>query len=170
MADGFEIRALSADDSIEELTGLLHRGYAELGAMGFRYKAVDQTPIVTRERISRGECYVGLLDGAVVGTALLIPPGGHLPPCEWYERPDVAVLSQFAIEPRFQRRGFGSRLIDRLEARALERGAAELAIDTSEGATHLIALYERRGYRHVGLAQWPHTNYRSVVLSKRLSS
>lgn len=76
-----ELRALRRDDSIEALTALLHRGYAQLGALGFRYKAVDQSPDVTRERIS---------------------------------------------------------------------------------------LYQRRGYRHVGFAQWSHTNYRSIVLSKTL--
>jgi hypothetical protein len=30
------------NDSFEELTGLLHRAYASLGAMGFNYTAVDQ--------------------------------------------------------------------------------------------------------------------------------
>jgi len=78
------------------------------------------------------------------------------------------VLSQFAVEPQLQRRGWGSLLIRHLEARAAQLGAAELSIDTSEGAKHLIALYERRGYRHVGFAQWTHTNFRSVLLSKRL--
>ena len=170
MSEGaFEIRALREEDAIQDLTALLHRGYAELGALGFRYRAVDQTPDITAERISRGECYVALYGGALVGTALLIPPRGHLPPCDWYDRPDVAVLSQFAIEPSLQRRGWGSKMIQHLESRALELGAAELSIDTAEGAAHLIALYRRRGYRDVGFAQWPHTNYRSILLSKRLA-
>ena len=30
--------------------------------------------------------------------------------------------------------------------------------------------YEKRGYRHVGQAQWGHANYRSVLLSKSLGS
>jgi hypothetical protein len=57
----------------------------------------------------------------------------------------------------------------RLEERAAELGAAELSIDTAEGATQLVSLYERRGYRHVGTARWPQANYRSVLLSKRLA-
>lgn len=164
-----EIRALDDErDSLEALTELLHAAYAELKTLGFRYKAVDQSVDVTRDRIARGECYVALQNGVLVGTAMLNLPGRHYPGSDWYQRPDVAVLSQFAVEPRLQRRGWGSKLILHLEARARELGDAELAIDTAEGATHLIALYERRGYRHVGFAQWPHTNYRSVVLSKRL--
>ena len=37
-------------------------------------------------------------------------------------------------------------------------------------ASHLIRFYDRRGYRHIGHAQWAHANYRSVLLSKSLST
>jgi len=43
-----------------------------------------------------------------------------------------------------------------------------VAVDTAEGAAHLITFYRARGYRQVAYAQWDHTNYRSVILSKRL--
>jgi GNAT superfamily N-acetyltransferase len=167
--DDIQISALDEHDSLEALTALLHRAYAELGAMGFRYKAVDQGVEITRARISNGECYVAVYGGELVGTAVLLPPSWRPAHCEWYRRPEVAVLSQFAVEPQLQRRGLGSRLISHLEARAAELGAEELTINTAEGATHLVGLYERRGYRHIGHAQWEHTNFRSVLLSKRLA-
>ena len=47
-------------------------------------------------------------------------------------------------------------------------GAAELALDTAEPARHLIDWYTRLGYRFIEYAQWDVTNYRSVVMSKRL--
>jgi GNAT superfamily N-acetyltransferase len=166
--DDIQIRLLDQRDSLDALTLLLHRAYGELGAMGFRYKAVDQSVSVTRNRIANGECYVAVQDQEVVGTAVLLPPTWEPTYCDWYARPDVAVLSQFAVEPRLQRRGLGSTLIGHLETRAAELGAAELSIDTAEGATHLVGLYQRRGYRQVGVAQWEHANYRSVLLSKRL--
>jgi GNAT superfamily N-acetyltransferase len=167
--DEVEIRRLAASDSLQALTELLHRGYAELGARGWRYKAVDQSVEVTRQRVARGECYVLVHQGALAGTALLIPPEQPASHHEWYDRRDVACLSQLAIEPRFQRRWWGSRLMSHLEARAVELRAAEIAIDTSEEATHLVELYRRRGYRHIAHAQWSHTNYRSVIMSKRLT-
>lgn len=163
-----EIRLLETNDSLQGLTELLHRGYAELGARGWRYKAVDQSVEVTRQRVARGECYVLLHERVLRGTALLIPPTAPASHHEWYDRRDVACLSQLAIEPAFQRRGWGSRLMSHLETRAAELGAAEIAIDTSEEATHLVELYRRRGYRHITHAQWSHTNYRSVIMSKRL--
>jgi hypothetical protein len=100
--DELEIRLLRDEDSREELTELLHRAYAELGSLGFRYRAVDQDVAMTRKRLLRGECYVAVHASVIVGT--------------------------------------------------------------------LVELYLRRGYRRVGMEQWEHTNYRSVLLSKRLSA
>ena len=90
---------------------------------------------------------------------------GH---CEWYALPGVARFGQFGVLPECQGLGVGSRLLDRIESRALELGAVELACDTAEGATHLIEMYSRRAYRLVGHADWEETNYRSVILSKGL--
>lgn len=138
--------------------------------MGFRYKAVDQSVDITRSRIAKGECYVALQAERVVATALLVPPGARADYCEWYDTPGVAVLSQFAVEPSLQRRGLGSLLMSHVEARALALGAHEISVATSEGALHLIEIYRRRGYRHIGFAQWSHTNFRSVLLSKQLGA
>jgi hypothetical protein len=44
-----------------------------------------------------------------------------------------------------------------------------MGLDTAAPAAHLIAWYERNGYRRVGRADWrPDVNYESVILSRRL--
>ena len=43
-----------------------------------------------------------------------------------------------------------------------------VTLDTAEGAEHLIRTYEKRGYRFIEYVQWEVTNYRSVVMSKKL--
>jgi ribosomal protein S18 acetylase RimI-like enzyme len=163
-----QIRAFSEGDSYEALTELLHRAYAALSQLGFRYLATHQDVDTTRRRCSKGECYLALVAERVVGTILVSPPALSAPHCAWYDQPHVAVLSQLAVDPPFQRHGFGARLLDFGEQRAAELGAAEVSVDTATGALHLIRLYAARGYRQVGEAQWEHTNYRSVLLSKRL--
>lgn len=40
------------------ITALLHSSYQELADMGFRYLATYQSPDVTLDRISGGECYI----------------------------------------------------------------------------------------------------------------
>ena len=168
-ADTREIRLIHEADSREALTQLLHRAYASLAALGLRYRATHQDVATTQRRIAQGECYV-LSDGTrVVGTVLLIPPSARSTHCAWYDRLDVAVISQFAVEPELQRQGLGRRLLDFAERRALDLGALEVAVDTAEPAVHLVELYQARGYRFVCHAQWDHTNFRSVVLSKRLT-
>ena len=75
---------------------------------------------------------------------------------------------QFAVDPQIQGRGIGLRLLRDVERRAIASGAHEVALDTAEPARHLVDWYTGLGYRFVEHAQWSHTNYRSVILSKRL--
>jgi GNAT superfamily N-acetyltransferase len=106
-------------------------------------------------------------DGAVVGIITLAEAQAtHGSP--FYDRPDVASFGQFAVLPALQRQGIGSRLMDIVEARAREKGVIELALDTSEHAQALIAMYTKRGYRFIEYSKWDIVNYRSVILSKSL--
>lgn len=166
--DGLQIRPLEPGDTIDELTDLLHRAYAPLAEAGFRFLATHQDAQTTTRRSADGECHVAVLDGRIVGTITFCEAArtGGSP---WYDRADVASFQQFGVEPTLGRRGIGSALMDLVERRARETGAAEIACDTAEGATHLVEMYERRGFRVVEQIDWrPVTNYRSVVLSKSL--
>lgn len=163
------IRLVNDSDSFDALTDLLHRAYAPLAAQGFRYLATHQDVDTTRRRAARGECYVMVEEAQIVGTIVLISVSGRHPYCAWYDRPEVAVLSQFAIEPQLQGRGRGGALMQFAEQRAQQLGAREVAVDTAEHAVHLLRFYDKRGYREVAREQWEHTNYRSIVLSKALS-
>ena len=168
-ANELHIRRLAASDSLAELTRLLHRAYATLAAKGFNYTAVDQNESATRRQIESRECYVGFIAGRMIASLLL---GSAVPEqlaCEWYRRQGIGIIGRFAVEPTLQGQGIGSQMLSFAERRAQSLGALETAVDTAEGAQHLIQLYEKRGYRHVGHVQWEGKNYRSVVLSKTLT-
>jgi len=169
-AGELRIRRLEAGDSLAELTALLHRAYATLGAMGFNYTAVDQNVATTRERIGSGECYLAFIGQRTVGTLLLGPVAEIQLSCEWYCRPGVWTIGRFGVDPDLRGQGIGSELLAFAERRAESLGAAEAALDTAEGAEHLLEFYGKRGYRRVGHVQWEGKNYRSVVLSKALST
>ena len=162
-----EIRLIEETDCLKALTNLIHRAYRPLAEMGLRYWSTHQTVEDTRQRISLGDCYVATEDEQIVGTIVLRRPDTHAQH-PWYERPEVTSFNQFAVDPEYQGRGVGAKLLDWVEQRARELGMEELACDTAEGAQHLIEMYQRRGYREVGKADWEGTNYVSVVLSKRL--
>ena len=159
------VRPWDASDDLSELTKLLHRAYAPLAAANMRYVATHQTDKTTLHRIGKGTCFVAEEDGVILGTVCYYRTGkGH----PHYEQPHVAQFSQFAVEPDAQGRGIGKLLLERVAQSARDDGATELALDTSEHAEHLIALYKKWGYRVVGEADWDATNYKSVILSKAL--
>ncbi len=164
-----EIRRYTSDDDVPALTALLHRAYAQLAQMGWKFKAVDQTDDVTRQRMATGECYVAVAEGVLVGTVLYIPPQ-RTRGTPWLDRSDVAGLHQLGVEPCLQGSGLGTRLMEYAEARAAACGAKEIALDTAEPAAHLRKWYASRGYRPIEFAQWAHTNYRSIVMSKALDA
>ena len=163
-----EIRQLDKNDSLEDLTSLIRRAYRQLADLGFLYWGTHQTVEDTQKRIASGECYVAVHAGKIIGTIKLTPPEKTFTH-PWYERPDVATFHQFAIDPDYQKQGFGSTLLEFIEKRAVELGVAELACDTAEGATHLINIYLKRGYRQIGTADWDMTNYKSIILSKTIA-
>ena len=162
------IRRLSPNDSLVELTALLHRAYKRLLDMGLHYTATVQTEEVTRRRVSTGETWVAAVGSRVVATVTLRITAPE-DDAAWYRRSEVANFQQFAVEPELQGCGVGGLLMGVIEERARQLGASELACDTAENAAHLIAYYARRSYREVGIEDWrPKVNYRSVILSKQL--
>ena len=161
------IRKIQSNDSLLEITALLHRAYARLGAMGLNYTAVDQTAEITAKRIAQGHCYVAELDGELVGTIVVTPTYAENP-CQYFTRAGVASVHQFAVDPATQGQGIGRELLRACESWALESGFQELAMDTAEPAKHLVKLYTNLGYQQVDHVQWPGKVYRSVVLSKIL--
>lgn len=167
LPDGFEFRPLTENDSFEELTALLHLGYKRLADMGLRFVATNQDVATTRKRAGEGACWVGTLDGRLVATVTLYD-AKRASGCAWYDRPEVASFGQFTVHPDLQGTGVGSRMMELVEGLARDGGAQELALDTAEPAQHLIRYYKNRGYRFIEYVQWDVTNYRSVILSKRL--
>ncbi|HEX7910257.1 MAG TPA: GNAT family N-acetyltransferase [Paraburkholderia sp.] len=154
-----------ARDSYVALTALLHRAFAPLGAMDLNCTCVDQTVETTRWRATRGDCYVVVCDGRIVGTMTLNAPDRESA-CELYRRDDIATLRQFAVEPVWQARGIGTLLIALADHWAATRGYAELALDTPQPATHLIAFYRGQGFRIVDFMRFDGKRYDSAILSK----
>jgi GNAT superfamily N-acetyltransferase len=160
-------RAFQPDDDVDAITELLHTAYMPLAERGLRYHATWQDAATTLRRLTSGYPLIADLDGRIVGTVTLYGPWPDSP-CEWYRRADVYHFGQFAVRPDLQRAGIGSRMLQLIEEQTLGRGGSELALDTAEPAEHLTRWYARLGYRFIDFVTWDVTNYRSVVMSKRL--
>ncbi len=166
---GLVIRPLSPIDSVEEITDLLHRSYLRNAEAGLRFLATHQHASVTRERLDRGQSFVVELEGRIVGVVTL-HLRGEKPYGDYHPDYPIASFGQFAIDPACQGMGIGDLLLEKVETVARDAGCYELALDTAQPATDLIAYYQRRGFEIVGRADWrPTTNYESWIMAKNLS-
>jgi GNAT superfamily N-acetyltransferase len=166
---GITYRKLRASDDVDAITRMLHEAYAPLAAAGMRFVASHQDVSTTKARLARGETFVAVAGGDLIGIITWYDAQATQG-SPFYDRDDVGHFGQFSVRPSHQRRGIGSRLIEIVEQRARDEGVSELALDTSERASDLIAMYSRKGYRFIEHAQWEDVNYRSVIMSKALRS
>lgn len=170
------LRTIGPNDSISEITKLLHRAYKPQVEMGLKPLAGRQGDDITADRAKHSECWLALVDrpaseygnpDKIVGIILFeeiekvtFPP--------FFLRPEVAHFAQFAVDPDLQGCGIGRLLLDKVEVRARENKAIELALSMAEPDRKLYDFYINRGFRLVEYWQWPYTNYRSCILSKEL--
>ncbi len=162
-------RPLDQTDRIEEINSLLRLAYISLAERGMKYAASHEDVAATRKNIAKGECHLAINMTDLIGCVTLRRPGAEIGP-DWYATPEVMTFGRFAIRPQYQGQGIGSKFLDYIENCAKGLGANELALDTSEKADHLVAMYTKRGYRFIQYHQWDITNYRSVVMSKALKN
>jgi len=170
------VRRLAPSDSIAELTRLLHRAYAKQVEMGLRPLAGRQDDSMTKKRVFNSECFVAIdhqrddtgRDRQKLIGAILFHEVEEAQGPAYFSNSSVASFSQFAVDPDYQGQGIGLMLLGTIEERAAETGATAIACTMAEPDTGLIEFYFRRGYELVGHHQWPYTNYRSAILSKKL--
>jgi GNAT superfamily N-acetyltransferase len=166
------IRLLRETDSIPEITRLLHRAYAGQMAMGLQPLAGRQDDATTMRRCHNGACYLAVLPEAgrerIVGIILFHEVEADQGP-PWFQNKNVDSFSQFGVDPDLQGRGIGRLLLEQVERRATECGSTEIACSMADPDTALKEFYLKRGYRFIEYWQWPYTNYRSAILSKKLA-
>ncbi|WP_420998331.1 GNAT family N-acetyltransferase [Cupriavidus sp. 30B13] len=162
-----QIRELTQDDSLEELTSLINRAYAPVAAMGYRLAGTYQDVEQTRRRVSRGTCFIAVLDGVIVGT-MSICPGFPNETCAYLARPNLAYRYQFAVAEELQGLGIGFMLRKQIEFFARDHGFTELGTDTAEGHTERLDSMTREGYVKVDRIQWPGEDFFSIVMVRQL--
>jgi GNAT superfamily N-acetyltransferase len=103
-----------------------------------------------------GEFLVGHVDGELVAMGALrrVSSGS-------------AEIKRMLVHRRWQRRGFGRELLERLEARARELGFTTLRLDTTVQQRAARSLYEGAGYRMVGTGH--EQGFEVVYYEKRLA-
>lgn len=108
--------------------------------------------------------WVAELEGRVVGTVTLFPPGAAGSQA-WL--PDTADLRHLATRPDLHGKGLSGPLLDAAERLARERGYKRIGIHVRRQAEGVARLYQQRGYTRdpAGDRDYPGVELEAYVLS-----
>mgnify|MGYP001576682416 CR=1 FL=1 len=87
---------------------------------------------------------------------------------EYREHATFLYINRMCVDPGDQKRGLGRTLVEFAESEAKRRCLAGLRLDTAKPFERLVGWYVKLGFRIIGETQWDVTNYRSVIMEKRL--
>lgn len=84
----------------------------------------------------------------------------------FYPRDDHVHIENVAVDPAFQGKGYGARLIEFAEGKAREQGFSRAELYTNEKMTENIAYYPKLGYAEIG--RWEEDGFNRVFYRKEL--
>jgi GNAT superfamily N-acetyltransferase len=106
------------------------------------------------QAVRRGQAWVAVEGGKVIGFAILIAQPGYL------------LLDSVAVRPDAQGRGIGTRLLDLAEDHARSLHLGEIRLYTNEAMTENLSYYPRLGYVEAHRAE--QDGFRRVYFRKPL--
>lgn len=104
-----------------------------------------------------GEFLVGELNGQVVAMGAL-----------QRESSTTAQVRRMRVNPIYQRRGFGSAILESLEQFAREHGYHKLTLDTTKRQTAAQNLYEKYGYEETRREKYDELDLEMIFYEKQL--
>lgn len=139
-----EIRAGGPDDAeaLCELTATVWRS-AYVDVLGEttveEYLAETNDPETVRENFEANDLTAFVVGDPIVGQAFCLPA----------EDEDCLYLTQLYVHSDHWGEGIGSRLLERVETEARERGRETVALVVLDGNERARSFYERHGYEQV---------------------
>jgi putative acetyltransferase len=131
----FEVRSWQPSDRTAA-AGVIGQVLAEYG-LSWEPQGADRDVLQIEECYAQGEFWVVELGGKVVGTAAYYP----------IDRSENAVeIRKMYLLPIARGRGLGRFLLSELEAAIIQKGFAEIWIETASVLKEAVILYEKSGY------------------------
>ncbi|MCX6124732.1 MAG: GNAT family N-acetyltransferase, partial [Proteobacteria bacterium] len=156
-----DIRRATIED-VPAMRKLVNDAYRELADMGLNFTGTYQDEQITIERMQGAEVYLLHRGNELVASI-------NISIKELENGTDRCVfIHQLAVRPDQKRKGIGSYLMNLAERRAIHEGISRLQLDTAIPATHLVKLYEGRGFKPIEEVQWEGKTYKSYIMEKRL--
>ncbi|MGM0837912.1 MAG: GNAT family N-acetyltransferase [Bacillota bacterium] len=102
----------------------------------------DPSEAIVKEYITRGECFVAELEERIIGVYVLLPT-----------RPETVELVNVAVSEEHHGKGIGRQLVMDAVKVASSKGYKTIEIGTGNSSIAQLALYQKCGFRIVGVDQ-----------------
>ena len=156
-----------SEESARKLSDFLNICYRQRVEHGESYLPSHQDEQATFKRIQGKEVWFCEDGGRIIGTFTIAPPG-NASQTWWYRQRGVAEISQVAVHPDFQRKGYFAFIMDAAEKRAIKLSALELAGSVPSQRKWLIKAYLKRGSRIVDYKWRKNAQYGHIIFSKTI--
>ncbi|WP_379134036.1 GNAT family N-acetyltransferase [Paenibacillus sp. sgz500958] len=100
----------------------------------------DPEEEVIHTYMTRSKCYVGVIDGEIIGIYLLLST-----------RPNTMEIVNIAVHENFQGKGIGKKLIEHALMTTKDLGYKTLEIGTGNSSIGQLYLYQKCGFRIIGI-------------------
>ncbi len=148
-------KAVRSDiDAVAEIYDAIHSGIEE-GRIPLHWaRNVYPTRQTAVQTLERGELFVEIESGTVTAAAIINrKQGPEYGNGNWRysaQPQEIMVLHTLAVDPRFDRRGCGTRMMGFYEQYALDSGCKCLRLNTQGQNTPARRFYEKLGYEEAG--------------------
>ena len=115
------------------------------------------------------ELYVGKIEGKAAGAYVLNQECDDEYQNGMWLYPDANyyVIHRLCVSSHFQKQGIGTRTVQHIEEQAKNMGAETIRLDAFTLNPHALNLYEKLGYREVGIANFRKGKF--YLMEKKLS-
>lgn len=149
-------KAIKEDiDAVEKLYDEIHEAEENGGQTIGWIRGVYPVRETAETALDRGELFVQEENGALVGAGIINQIQVDVYALgQWKhqaEDPEVSVLHTLVISPQASGKGYGKAFIAFYEEYARKHGCVELRIDTNARNVTARAMYQKLGYKEIGI-------------------
>ncbi|AJY77004.1 GNAT family N-acetyltransferase [Paenibacillus beijingensis] len=140
-----EVFRLATVNDAERLLHITYDAYVTIRELNLHWPAANATLALIQENITTNECYLLEVDGEIKATITLSKSDD----IKWVT--DLPFVKWFAVDPAFQGKGVGGKLLNWIEETIIrdKLGAPAVTLATAEKHPWLLPMYERRGYERI---------------------
>lgn len=140
-----EVYRLATLKDAERLLYVTYEAYVTIRELELHWPAAHADLPLIQNNIISNECYVLEIDGTITSTVTL-SKGDEVKAVT-----DFPFIKWFAVDPAFQGKGYGDKLLTWVEQTIIGEkvGAAAVTLATAEKHPWLLAMYERKGYQTI---------------------